>query len=102
MDVEGHERAVLDGAEQTLMKNPGVHIMFEVSGGDDARRQVSLRTLEKFESLGFGFRTLNSRRVAEPIAVANVLERLNADRWQESLLNLIGVRRDGSALHRVP
>lgn len=93
LDVEGVENAVLRGARETLARNPGAFVIFELSGLDPDRREVSAEALQILESHNYRFRRLQEGGASGLLAARDLLPSVDrTTKWQESLLNVVAVR----------
>jgi FkbM family methyltransferase len=88
LDVEGAEAAVLQGATETLRRNPRSFVLFEISGGTPERIKVSMETLRWFESRGYGFRPMVRRAGDRLVKAADLEPRLHQREWYRHLLNV--------------
>lgn len=93
MDVEGYEKKVLIGAEQTLQRFPSAEVLFEASGQPDGRLEVSLNTVNFLAERGFEFFEIDRVDRGEPSSIDRLVERMQMPRWQDALFNVVARRR---------
>jgi FkbM family methyltransferase len=93
MDVEGHERSVLRGAERTLDRYPDLEILFEMSGTSEERFRVSLETADLLAASGFGFSLVDGSGTTTRADPDALQARMRMPRWQDSLFNVVAHRR---------
>jgi FkbM family methyltransferase len=91
LDVEGHERSVLMGAQRTLDRYPEVEVLFEVQGSGD-RARVSHDTIEYLADHGFDFFIIDRSEPERARSVDELTARMNMPRWQDSLFNVVARR----------
>jgi FkbM family methyltransferase len=92
MDVEGHERSVLRGAERTLGRFPDVEVLFEASGTSEERLRVSLETIQFLHDLGFEFFEIDRVEARVASTIDRLKDRMQMPRWQDSLFNVVARR----------
>lgn len=92
MDVEGHERSVLEGCRATFAKYPNVAVLFEASGTSDERLRVSLETIDWLAGEGFGFSFLGSKGEVTATDRDGLIERMRLPSWQDALFNVAARR----------
>jgi FkbM family methyltransferase len=88
LDVEGAESEVLNGAIETLSRNPSAFVVFEISGGNQARIDASMHTLGWFESRGYCFRRLSRNGSSELVSAGALKPLLQRREWYEYLMNV--------------
>ena len=93
LDVEGAESEVLQGATDTLMRNPNAFVMFEISGGSEGRIAASLKTLNWFEERGYRFRRLSRTGNGGLVTSSELAPLLRRREWYEYLMNVSAERQ---------
>lgn len=92
MDVEGHERSVLEGAAETIDRNPRIEILFEVSGTSEERFRASMETVMFLREHQFEMYRIADAERGRASTVDELQRTMRLPRWQDSLANIIARR----------
>ncbi|NNE11605.1 MAG: FkbM family methyltransferase [Ilumatobacter sp.] len=92
VDVEGHELAVLRGAQATIDRFPGLELMLELQGGKPSLLAKSEETIGHLAAMSFEFHRLTPEGKLSPSSPEDLREQIRRPRWQDFLFNVVATR----------